>query len=135
MKKLVYEQECPSCHTMNPLYRLNCSKCSTILHDKVPNIDLWKTLLTLIESPGKAFTEILRAQKKNYMLLLLFFFTIKMYFDALLVKIHVFKIEGMSSKFTLLLIFGIALLFIGTSALYKYLLKIVKVQVRIKGRI
>jgi hypothetical protein len=132
MKKLVYEQECPSCHTMNPLYRLSCSNCSTILHNKVPNIDLWKTLLTLVESPGKAFTEIVRAQKKNYMLFLLAFYTIKMYFDALLVKIHVFKIEGMSSKYTLLLVLGITVLFIVTCVLYKFLLRIVKVRVRIK---
>lgn len=132
MKKLLYEQECPSCHTMNPLYRLNCSSCKTILHNKIPNIDLWKTLLTLLESPGKAFTEIIRAQKKNYMVLLLFFYTVKMYFDALLIKIHVFKIEGMSSRYTLLTVLGIPALFVLLCVLYKFLLKIVKVQVRVK---
>ncbi len=132
MKKLIYEQECPSCHAMNPLYRLTCSNCSTILHNKVPNIDLWKTLLTLVESPGQAFTEIIRAQKKNYIVLLLFFYTLKMYFDALLVKIHVFRIEGMSSKYTLFTVLGIPALFIALSALYALLLKIVKVRVRVK---
>ncbi len=132
MKKLLYEQECPSCHTMNPLYRLTCSNCTTILHNKIPNIDLWRTHLTLVESPGKAFTEIIRAQKKNYMGLLLLFYTLKLYFDALLVKIHVFKIEGMSSKYTLLTILGIPALFIALGALYKLLLKIVKVRIRVK---
>jgi hypothetical protein len=132
MKKLYYEQECPSCHTLNPLYRLNCTNCSSILHDKIPNIDLWKTLLTLVESPGSAFTEIIRAQKKNYMLLLMVLYTIKIYFDALLVKIHVLKIEGMSSKYTLLTVIGIPVLFGVFCILYEYLLRIVKVRVRVK---
>ncbi|MCK9425875.1 MAG: hypothetical protein M0Q21_07560 [Ignavibacteriaceae bacterium] len=57
---------CPSCSGKNPLFRSVCSKCGTIIRDRVPSIDFWKILSHLIENPQNAFIEIIQAEQKNF---------------------------------------------------------------------
>ncbi len=68
---------CPACNARTDLFQPNCRSCGTILRDKVPNIDFARITLTLVESPGKAVREIFFAEKKNYLLILLFFIAMK----------------------------------------------------------
>jgi hypothetical protein len=73
---------CGNCNTENPFYQLTCKNCSTYLRDRVYNVDLFKILGLLIESPQKAFKLIVFSEHKNFIYLILFFAAIKFYVDA-----------------------------------------------------
>ena len=62
--------ECPVCKAQNHHLAVTCSSCNSYIQRKVDNIDLFDTLWSLIESPGKAFHNIAVATHKNYALLL-----------------------------------------------------------------
>lgn len=68
---------CSRCGTHTDLYKPNCDKCGAILRDKVPNIDLWDTIQTLIANPKSAFLKVIFAEKKNYLFLILLFLLLK----------------------------------------------------------
>lgn len=62
---------CKNCSTENPVYSHICSNCKQFLRDKVSNIDIWKTIVNLIESPSKAFYTIIYSEHKNFIAFLL----------------------------------------------------------------
>ncbi|HVO73472.1 MAG TPA: hypothetical protein VMT35_05585 [Ignavibacteriaceae bacterium] len=62
---------CKNCQTENPFYQLICTKCKSFLRERVFNIDLWKVLSLLIESPLKGFQTIIYAEHKNFLALIL----------------------------------------------------------------
>lgn len=62
---------CPECKTENPFYNSVCSNCRSFLKDRVYNLDLWSLIGLIIESPAKAFRQIIFAEHKN-----LVFFTL-----------------------------------------------------------
>ncbi len=57
---------CKQCGSENAFYELTCSNCKTYLRERVYNIDLWKVIGFLIESPKEAFTLIIFAEHKNF---------------------------------------------------------------------
>lgn len=57
---------CPSCKTANPIYLSVCKRCKSILRNRVPNIDLGDTVLSLLHEPRYAFLNVLQSEKKNY---------------------------------------------------------------------
>lgn len=61
-----YLSKCSHCENENPIYLSSCKKCGSITRDRVPNIDFWKIIARLIESPKSAFIEIIQAEQKNY---------------------------------------------------------------------
>lgn len=61
-----YISICSRCGRENPIYQSVCKKCGSITRDRVPNIDFWKIIGRLIESPKNAFIEIVQAEQKNY---------------------------------------------------------------------
>ena len=130
MKKINTVQVCPKCKTENPLFRLNCSKCSTILHNKIANIDFWKTLTSLIESPATAFTGIIQARKKNFIVFILVFIAIKLFLNALFLKIHLFQINGTGVPNLLYVLIGNIGAFLLLSVGFKYFLQLIKIQIR-----
>ena len=73
---------CSNCSTKNSFYELNCKSCGSILRTRVVNIDLWKTTWDLIESPVKAFTSIIQAEHKNFVVLLIILIGIKLFLNS-----------------------------------------------------
>lgn len=61
-----YLSICSRCGYENPIYQSVCKKCGSITRDRVPNIDFWKIIGRIIESPKSAFIEIIQAEQKNY---------------------------------------------------------------------
>lgn len=68
---------CSKCSTKNELFRLNCKDCSSILNNRVPNLDFWNTAGKLFISPIEAFSEIIRSEHKNFVILLSALFIIR----------------------------------------------------------
>lgn len=62
---------CKNCQTENPFYQLICKNCKSFLRERIFNIDLWRILSLLIESPVKGFQTIIYAEHKNFTILVL----------------------------------------------------------------
>lgn len=74
--------KCKNCNTENNFYELNCIQCGSLIRGKVVNIDLWHILWLVIDSPKKAFENIIHAEHKNFIILLGILVSIKIYFDV-----------------------------------------------------
>lgn len=70
---------CSNCSTENPSYSYVCSGCKHFLRDKIVNIDLWETIIQLLESPGKAFQKIVLAENKNFIVFLTLFYVLRLF--------------------------------------------------------
>src|SRR5690606_23987280 len=74
---------CKNCNSENPFYELICRNCRSFLREKIYNIDLWKTISQLIESPSTAFRNIILSEHKNYLLLLLVLIAGKLFLNGI----------------------------------------------------
>lgn len=70
---------CSNCSTENPFYSYVCSGCKHFLRDKIVNIDLWETIIQLLESPCKAFQKIILAENKNFIVFLTLFYVLRLF--------------------------------------------------------
>ncbi|MDA3861611.1 MAG: hypothetical protein PF445_10325 [Melioribacteraceae bacterium] len=61
---------------------MNCDNCGALLRDKYPNIDLFSTIWSLIESPTSGLKKIIFADHKNYQIFILFPLVIKLVFTS-----------------------------------------------------
>ena len=75
-------QVCPNCETENSFYAQNCVNCGNVLRDRVVNIDLWKTFWDLIESPKKAFSNIVFSEHKNFLSIIFFLAGLKFFLNS-----------------------------------------------------
>jgi len=73
---------CPNCKIENPFYNYICSNCSSYLRDRIYNLDLWKQISLLIESPPKSFRTIILAEHKNFIFFLLILLCLKYLINA-----------------------------------------------------
>ena len=80
MKKEVI---CKNCNAPNPSHELTCLSCNSYLRERVYNIDFWKTLEYLIESPVKAFTRVIYSEQKNFLVFILLFVSIKYFINTI----------------------------------------------------
>ena len=74
--------QCPNCEIENNFYNLNCTKCGSLIRERVVNIDLWHTIGKIIDTPSKAFRNIIFAENKNYTFFLTIFFALKLTFNS-----------------------------------------------------
>lgn len=72
-----YLVTCNNCKTDNELFRFNCKNCGNVLHNKIANIDVWQSLVELLDSPTKAFIKIIYSERKNFAYLFFFLGIIK----------------------------------------------------------
>lgn len=74
---------CKNCQTHNPFHELTCRNCKSYLRERVYNIDLWKLLENLIESPVKGFTKIIHSEQKNFILFIILIASIKFFINTI----------------------------------------------------
>lgn len=82
---------CKNCGTENALYQGVCTKCGSFLRTRVVNIDLFPTLWQTIESPATAFSNIISAEHKNYVIYLYVAAAVKYLLDAFILKGHIYS--------------------------------------------
>jgi len=76
----LYLKNCPNCGTENELFYFSCRSCGNVLHIKVANIDLWKTIGNLADKPTDSFIEIIYSERKNFAFFFLLLGIVKLYF-------------------------------------------------------
>ena len=88
--------KCTVCLAENDEFATTCTSCKAFLQDRIPNLDLFDTGWTVLESPRKAFRRITLAEHKNYVFFLFTLFGISLSFTA-------FWILRLGNRFTSLM--------------------------------
>lgn len=68
---------CKKCNHKNPAYKYICTECKSYLRERIVNLDLWNTILLIIEDPTKSFKQIIFAEHKNFILFISLIISIK----------------------------------------------------------
>lgn len=124
---------CPNCHLENPFYNFRCYNCNFILRDRIPNIDLGEIISKLIESPTEAFTKIIFSEKKNYLILLIFFISLRFLIISRFISVPFSEDEIDFNLFTstLYFIFSTGLLILILALILKFSFKVFKLKSRL----
>lgn len=77
------ETVCKNCQTLNPFHELTCRNCKSYLRERVYNLDLWKLLEQLIESPKNGFTKIIYSEQKNFIVFIILITSFKFYLNTI----------------------------------------------------
>ncbi|MCF8240243.1 MAG: hypothetical protein K9J16_02575 [Melioribacteraceae bacterium] len=128
-------QTCENCKTENHFYQLTCTNCGSYLRSRVVNIDLWRGIWRIFDSPSQTFTEIIYAEHKNFVIFLTIIFSLSFFAQSILLK-HALNINSASSNYLLINLLisaaAFALYLVLFSLLLKLLTKLFKVQTRFK---
>ncbi|MGE5431409.1 MAG: hypothetical protein ACM3QX_10055 [Syntrophomonadaceae bacterium] len=126
---------CKNCSGENPYFSFICGNCKAYLRERIVNIDLWKTLGELIESPVKAFSHIIHAEHKNFIFFLSFLIGIKYFLNALILSEPVFRGTKIFSNIIPLFFTSVAAVLLVAalfSLLFTSFTKVFKVSTRYK---
>lgn len=129
---------CKQCGSENPFYELTCRNCKTYLRERVYNIDLWKVIGFLIESPKEAFTLIIFAEHKNFTSFIILLVTGKLLINLMFLSLVTHNDEPSFNNliFTYFILLGILIaLVILFSLLFKIVNKFFGITTRIKDGI
>lgn len=74
---------CKNCQTSNPFHELACRNCKSYLRERVYNLDLWKLLEQIIESPKNGFTKIIHSEHKNFIIFIILIASIKFFINTI----------------------------------------------------
>lgn len=77
---------CQNCGAENEYYKETCGSCKAYLRARIFNIDLWKMIWYMIESPLKAFREIILAEHKNYVVFILILMGVKYFLNSMVIS-------------------------------------------------
>lgn len=111
------QTKCKNCGLENPYYQLKCKDCHSYIRRRVVNIELWENIGKVIESPSKAFENIIFAEHKNFLILMGVLFSLSILADLNLVSNIINEVSLISTAF---ISFGIIL---GSSLLNALILK------------
>lgn len=89
---------CSKCSHINPPHKNICENCKNHLRERIVNIDLWTTILSLIENPKSAFKNIVYAEHKNFIYFLLFFISIKNLIISRFISVPEIGLNGVTSS-------------------------------------
>jgi len=133
MKNIVV---CKNCQAENPFYELTCKSCKGFLRERIFNIDLWKVLSLLIESPVKGFKTIIFSEHKNFTFLILILASGKFAMDLLFFSVlHNFRYPVVIVNFpvvSIMVFIVVCLLTFSFSILLFYLGNQIGISTRIK---
>lgn len=127
--------ECPNCKSENDYFSLNCSNCGSLIRERVVNLDLWYTIGKIIESPSRAFTNIIRSENKNYTLILAILFALKLTLNSFFFKSLFGKGIDYQNFLGINILIGLGaffFLFLIISSLVKFVLKLNQINTRFK---
>jgi hypothetical protein len=117
---------CKSCNSENPYYEVICVNCHSFLRERIFNIDLWKTIEQLIETPVTAFRRIIQSEHKNFISLIFIFAVFKLFISSIFISLIFFKDEQVLNNFiSRFFIFagGMLVLLLFISLILRFILK------------
>ncbi len=126
---------CKNCSAENPFYELICRNCKAYIRERIVNIDFWKTLEQLIESPVKGFTAIIHAEHKNLILFITFMTAVKMLINIMLLSPITSRTNNPFEHFgrNFFIVLGLLLfLYFSFSFLERMILRLSKNETRLK---
>lgn len=126
---------CKSCNSENPYYEVICVNCHSFLRERIFNIDLWKTIEQLIETPVKAFRRIIQSEHKNFISLIFIFAVFKLFISSVYISLILFKDEQALNHFiTRFFLFagGMLVLLLIISLILRFVLKSGGIKARYK---
>ena len=126
---------CSNCSVENPLFSYTCHKCNSYIRERVFNIDLWKVVALLIESPKKAFQLIVFSEHKNFISFLLIFISIKLLVDLRFVSmLSIGELNQTTSLYLsyLVVLGGLTLYLILFSACFTFINKLLHITTRLR---
>ena len=129
---------CSSCSASNPPFEYICKNCNSFIRSRVSNIDLWKTTGLLVESPMKAFTEIVFSEHKNFVVFILLLASSKLLVDIRFVSLlTVGEFHPTTSLlFSYLIVVAVILLFLlFYSFLMKFTLQSYEIETRFRDNL
>jgi len=105
---------CSNCSDENPLYAYTCKNCNSFIRERVFNIDLWNVIGLLIESPKKAFEQIVFSEHKNFISFLLIFIAVKLLINTRFISLISLGTFNPSTSLYLsyLIVFGILVVYL-----------------------
>jgi hypothetical protein len=105
---------CSNCSAENPPYAYTCKNCNSFLRERVFNIDLWKVMGLLIESPKKAMEMIVFSEHKNFIIFILIIIAVKMLVNTRFISLISLGSFNPSASLYLsyLIVFGIVLVYL-----------------------
>ena len=125
---------CKNCNDENPYFSFICGNCKAYLRERVVNIDLWKTIGELVESPVKAFSQIIHAEHKNFIFFFLIFSAIKFFIDSIYISLSSIQPEPELGNFLrnyLIVLAGISLLTFTSGIILRLINSLLGVKTRI----
>lgn len=125
---------CSSCSTANPPFEYICKKCNSFIRSRVYNIDLWKTTGLLVESPNKAFREIVFSEHKNFVVFILLLVAAKLLVDIRFISLLTMGGFNVTTGliFSYLIVVGVLFLIL---LLFSFLMKFVFQSYKIETRL
>ena len=103
---------CKNCDTENDFFQLNCVSCGSLIRARIVNIDLWNIIWLVIDSPKKAFQNIIQAEHKNFIILLGILASLKIYFNVQFASNFIFEFSPDITNLLLYLTGSVLLFFI-----------------------
>lgn len=101
--------KCNKCEHVNPPYKNICENCKSYLRDRVVNLDLWRTLLQIIEEPSKAFKQIIFSEHKNFISLITILIGIKNLIIARFISVPELSSDSISTSLLISASFSVIL--------------------------
>jgi hypothetical protein len=126
---------CKNCSTENPFYGLICTNCKAFLRERIFNIDLWKILGLLIESPATAFRLIIQSEHKNFLSFLILLISGKFFITSMFIALLSLKERAELGSFIsnyLIILIVLMLLLAICSYLITILFRKFKLETRFK---
>jgi hypothetical protein len=126
---------CPHCNSENAFYNVICIKCKYYLRDRIYNIDLWTAVSSLIDSPGKAFRNIIFSDHKNFIFFIFLFLSAKYLINTrFLSMLTVGEFQTTIELFFsyLILLSAVSVYFVIFTFIYKLFCNLNEIHVRIK---
>ncbi len=126
---------CPQCNSENPFYKAICTNCNSYIRERVVNLDLWKTLSLIVESPTNAFRLIIFSEHKNFIVFIILFASVKLMIDARflsMVTLGIFQSTVGIGLSYLILLAAVFLLLFFSSFIFQKISKIAGIENRIK---
>ena len=99
--------KCKKCNHVNPAYKSICEECKSYLRERVVNINLWNTIQMIIEEPSAAFKQIIFAEHKNFMIVLILLIGTKNLIISRFLSVPQLGSDGVHSSISVSLILSI----------------------------